>query len=606
MKATFRHSAVVSTLAVALLFSAAPQAHADFPFEFVVGGDSASDDGVTAVRVYKLSGVAREKASPWDLFGGAPGVVLPELLEQIAADARHPKVVTLLFKVGDLRLGAAQAQELAGALAAAKKAGKRVLAYLEHAHLATLVAMAPAQFVTIAREGSVIIPGLRAEVTFYKDLLSTLGVEADIEAVGEYKSAMEPFTRTTLSDAARENLESLVDGLYRSLVQAIAEPRRRSTKKVEAAIDHGLMTAESARRAGLVDDLRYWRKTLEAAEAAAHGTASRAWPAASEAPELGSIFDLFKLLSGDSDEAPDVGPKVAVIVAEGPILEGTDPSDFMNNESVVASDDFIDELARIERDPQIKALVVRINSPGGSAAASDLIWRELDRIDKKIPVIASMGDVAASGGYYIAASARKIFADATTITGSIGVFGGKLVYGDMLDKIGVNTVVIARGKNAGIFSGLGRFSDSEREAIRATMQHVYKTFINRVAKGRNMSFDSVDKVARGRVWTGAQAKEVGLVDRLGGLEDAIREAARLAKLGAGVEVELFPKRKTFFELLASSNDAPRLRFGGMLHQLAGQLPRPIVSSAERLARVVESLLEGHSVLAMMPMSIELH
>jgi protease-4 len=219
-----------------------------------------------------------------------------------------------------------------------------------------------------------------------------------------------------------------------------------------------------------------------------------------------------------------------------------------------------------------------------------------------------MGDVAASGGYYIAAAAAKIYASPTTITGSIGVFGGKVVYGGMLDKIGVNTVVIARGKNAGLFSGLGRFSDSERAAIKASMEHVYKTFVNRVAKGRNMSFDAVDKVAQGRVWTGAQAHEVGLVDRLGGLQAAIREAARLSRAwpnDTAPRVELYPRKRSLFDLFGGASAAPRLRFGGMLLRLAGELPTPIATPARRLARVFEALVSDQAVLAMMPMAIDL-
>ncbi len=596
---------MVATAALALL--GAP-ARADWPFDFGSTMTPAATE-VTPVRVYKLGGVAREKTSPWDLLGGESAVVMPELLQQIAADTHTPEVHTLLLKIGDLQLGPAQAQELAAALAAAREAKKRVLVHLARGDLLTLVASAPAERIAITPESAVFVPGLQAEVSFYKDLLSTIGVEADFEAVGQYKSAMEPFTRSTLSDAARENLEAVVDGLYRTLVEAIARPRRRDVKAVEAAIDRGLLTAEDARRAGLVDDLRYWSEVLAAAEETAKGKAGLAWPKRDDAPELGSIFDLIKLFSGDSSEPEDSEPRVAVLVAEGPIVEGRDPSDLMNADNVIAAEDLLDELHRIEADTRVKALVVRIDSPGGSALASDVIWRELDRVDKKIPVVASLGNVAASGGYYVAAAARKIYADPTTLTGSIGVFGGKLVYRGLLDKIGVGTTVIARGKNAGMFSGLARFSESERAAVKASMEHTYKTFVNRVAKGRNMSFDAVHKVAQGRVWTGRQAHEVGLVDKLGGLDDAVHEAARLSRAWSGdarPRVQIFPKHKTLFDLLGQGREGTeRLRFGGQLRSLARTLPRPVAGAASRLAHVLESLVDGRAVLAMMPMAIEL-
>jgi len=601
-----RNSAVAGLVALGLVL--APVAHAEWPFTLATP-DKTAAALVTPVRVYKLGGTAREKASPWDLFGGDGALIMPELLAQLAADTKLDAVRTILLKLGEVALGPAQAEELATALLTAKKAKKRVVVYLGRGDLVSLFASAPADLVAITPESSVFAPGLQAEISFYKDLLGTLGVEADIESVGQYKSAMEPFTRTTLSDAARENLESLIDGLYKSLVAGIGQPRKLDLAKVEAAIDKGLLTAEAAKAAGLVDELSYWGELLEAETKGKPGDASVAWPIANGTPEFGSIFDIFKLISGDSTPPPETEPKIAVLVAEGPIVDGRDPSDFMNTDNVIAVEDFLDELRAIENDPMVKGLVVRIDSPGGSALASDLIWRELERVGKKLPVVASMGNVAASGGYYIAAAAKKIYADATTLTGSIGVFGGKMVYGGMLEKLGVHTVVIARGKNAGMFSGLTRFSDSEREVMRASMQHTYKTFVNRVAKGRSMSFDAVDKVAQGRVWTGKQALEVGLVDKLGGLDEAVREAARLSKAwsaGQDPKVQLYPKKKTLLDLLGkSSSDVQRLRFGGHLMTLAKALPAPIAGPAGRLARVVESLVGDGSVLAMLPMAIEL-
>ena len=598
----------IATLGLAaLVLGNTPAARADWPFS-LAKADAPPTDALTPVRVFKLSGVAREKTSPWDIFQGGKALVVPELLARIAAEARAPEVKTLVFKLGEVALGPAQAGELAAALDAARKLGKRIVVHMTGADLLTLVATAPADVIAMTPEGSVFAPGLQAEISFYKDLLGTIGVEADIEAVGQYKSAMEPFTRSTLSDAARENMESLVGSLYDSLVAGIATPRKIHADKVKAMIDKGLLLAEDAKAAGFVDQLAYWGELLAAEEKAA-GAAGKAWPVEDKGPEISSIFDLIKLLSGGEDETADTEPKVAVLVAEGPIVDGSDPSDFMNSESVIATEDFLDALYAIEQDPQVKALVVRIDSPGGSALASDLIWRELERVDKQLPVVASMGNVAASGGYYIASAARKIFADATTMTGSIGVFGGKMVYGGLLEKVGVQTVVIARGKNAGMFSGLGRFSDGEREVMRQTMEHTYKTFVNRVAKGRNMSFDAVHKVAQGRVWSGRQALDVGLVDKLGGLSEAVREAARLSKgfaREAEPKVELFPKAKSLFDLLGKGGGDPgRLRFGGQLLALARALPAPIAGHALGLARVVETLVGKEPVLAMMPYAIEL-
>jgi protease-4 len=599
-------SAISALLVALLLVPLAPGAAlAQWPF----GGPDADKKEVVKkapVQVYKLSGQVREKASPWDLFGTDTTILLPDLLETIAEDAKSPDVKTLVFKVGGLSLGVAQAEELAGAIAAAKASGKKVIAHFESADLRHLAAVATADEVHMTPEGSLAMPGLQVEVSFYRDLLGTLGIQADIEAVGEFKSAMESFTRSTMSDAARKNLESLIDGLYGSVVEFIADGRKLSPEKVKVAIDQGLFTAEDAKKAGLITQLSYWGEVVDAAKAGKPGkggelAAAIAWPRTKDSPEIGSLFDLMKLFSGDTDNKPDTGPKIAVLLAEGNIVDGRDPGDLFSSDSLIASEDFLDTLHTIENDPNVKAIVLRIDSPGGSALASDLMWRELARVGKKVPIVVSMGNVAASGGYYIASAAKKIFADATTLTGSIGVFGGKMVYQDLLGKVGVQTVVIARGKNAGMFSGLTRFSDSEREVLRRNMQHTYDTFVNRVAKGRNMSFDAVHKVAQGRVWTGRQAAEVGLVDKIGGLSDALAEARKLAKLGPEAPVESFPKSKTFMDLFDKSKSASKRIAMPSLLSLARGLPRPIAGHAERLAAMLELSLGREQVLALMPM-----
>ncbi len=594
-------SALLVALVLAMLAPLAPgAARAQWPF----GGPDGDKKEVVKkapVQVYKLSGQVREKASPWDLFGNDTTILLPDLLTTIAGDAKSSDVKTLVFKVGGLSLGVAQAEEVASAITAAKLAGKKVIAHFESADLRHLAAVATADEVHMTPEGSLAMPGLQVEVSFYRDLLGTLGIEADIEAVGEFKSAMESFTRSTMSDAARKNLESLIDGLYGSVVEFIAKGRKLSPEKVKAAIDQGLFTAEDAKKAGLIDQLSYWGEVVDAAKDGKGGEAAIAWPHTKDSPELGSLLDLMKLFSGDTEEEPDTGPKVAVLLAEGNIVDGRDPGDLFSSDSLIASEDFLDTLHTIENDSSVKAIVLRIDSPGGSALASDLMWRELARVGKKVPIVVSMGNVAASGGYYIASAAKKIFADETTLTGSIGVFGGKMVYQDLLSKVGVQTVVIARGKNAGMFSGLARFSDGEREVLRRNMQHTYDTFVNRVAKGRNMSFDAVHKVAQGRVWTGRQAAEVGLVDKIGGLSDALAEARKLAKLGPESPVEHFPKSKSFMDLFDKTKSMSKRIAMPSLLSLAHGLPRPIAGHAERLAAMLELSLGREQVLALMPM-----
>lgn len=551
---------------------------------------------VTPVRVFRLGGVVRERALPFD-FLGEGSVVFPDLLRAIREEVARHDVKVLVFKLGGVALGMSQVEELGAAIADARKRGKQVIVHMESGDLATLGVAAHADLVHLTPEGSLFVNGLQAEVTFYRDLLATLGVEADIEAVGQYKSAMEPFTRTSLSDAARANLDALLDSIFASVLDGVGKPRRMARADVQQLVDKGLFTADQAKKAKLVDELSYWPEVLEST--ARHGAASLAWPKPSDGPDLGSVFDLLKLLGGDDPApAPANKSRVAVLVAEGAIIEGRDPGDLFADESVIAAEDFLDALHDIEQDPNVKALVLRINSPGGSALASDIMWRELVRVGKARPLVVSMGDYAASGGYYLASAGKKIFAGRTTLTGSIGVFGGKLVYKGLLDKVGVQTTIVARGKHAGLFSGLARFSDSEREVFRANMRHTYETFVNKVARGRNMSFDAVDKVAQGRVWTGEQALEVGLVDRIGGLGDAIAEAARLARLADDYEVVTWPKAKSFLDLFDKRSASKRILAPRL--DVTDALPAPLAARARALGRVVEGLLGKEQVLALMP------
>jgi len=579
----------------------APLAHAQWPFgESAAKTDDASGAAATPVRVFRLAGKVHDRALPFDFMGGDT-IVFPELLQAIHDESQRPAVKALVFEVSGLSLGFAQVGELAAALAEARKAGKKIVVHMDSGDLATLAATATADEVDLVPEGTLFINGLQAEVSFYHELLGTLGLEADIEAVGQYKSAMEPYTRATMSDAARANLDALLDSLFASLVDAVGKPKKLSSDEVRALIDRGLFTAEEAKKAKLVDRLAYWSEVVEA-ETKASGEASIAWPKASDKASFSSVFDLLKLLGGDDSEPAATKPRIAVLVAEGTIVDGRDPSGLFDSESVVATEDFLDELHTIEHDPSVKAIVLRIDSPGGSALASDIMWRELVRVGKTHPLIVSMGDVAASGGYYIASAGKKIFASPMTLTGSIGVFGGKLVYHGLLDKIGVSTVVIARGKNASLFSGLTRFSDAEREVFRSNMRHTYETFVNKVARGRNMSFEAVDKVAQGRVWSGAEALSVGLVDKLGTLADAVAEAAKQAKL-EDYETVTYPKGKSLLGLFDRSRDSKRILAPRL--DLSDALPGPLAEKVRGLARVVEGLLGQEQVLAMMPFALTL-
>ncbi|MCB9729835.1 MAG: signal peptide peptidase SppA [Deltaproteobacteria bacterium] len=558
-----------------------------------------------AVRVFRIDGPVTEASNPWDPFGFDDSLVLGELLASLDEAARDPAVGTLVLDVRSPGWGLAQASDVAAAVRHARTQGKAVVAHVVDLSSPTLLAVAGADSVLLTPEGRMMAPGLRAEVTFFKDLMETVGLEADIETVGRFKSAAEPLTRRDMSEPAREALDALVGSLWQSLISDVAEARHLERAKVEAAFDEGLLTAEAARERGLVDGLEYRSDLLERLQQTTGSKPTLAFPDARALPDMSSLFGLIELLTRSPERPPAGHRRVALLVAEGPIQMGRAADELFASGSVVAADDLLEAIQAIARDDSIGAVVLRIDSPGGSALASDLIWRALVRLGETRPVVASLSGTAASGGYYIASAAKEIIAQPTTVTGSIGVFGGKLVMGGLYDKLGLGTVVISRGKNAGLLSSRARFSDSEREVMRTTIHATYDTFVNRVAKGRRMSYDAVDRVAQGRVWSGRDAQAHGLVDELGGLDVAIARAAHLAGTTPDdVELVPFPAPKSLLEMLqarSASLRGPSLD----LKQALGALPGSLALDVLRATTLMEALLAQEPVLAMLPYRLEL-
>ncbi len=558
-----------------------------------------------SVEVFRLDGSVGEAPNPWDLFGFDRTLVVSELLGALDRAARDPSVGTLLLKVRSPALSLAQARDVADAVRRARRRGKSVVAHLVDLSVPTLVAVAGADGVLLTPEGRFMAPGLRAEVTFFKDMLATVGLEADIETVGRYKSAVEPLTRNDMSDAAREALDAVLGSIWATLLDDVAEARNLKRPQVEAAFDEGLLTAEQARSRGLVDGLEYWPDLLERLRRDTGSSPRLAYPKSLDLPDISSLFGMIQLLTRRRQATSEGRTRVALLVADGPIQMGRAADDPFAARSVVAADDMLEAIEAIARDDTIEAVVLRIDSPGGSALASDLIWRALVRLGGKRPIVASLSSTAASGGYYIASAAQQIVAQPTTLTGSIGVFGGKLVTGSLYQKLGLGTVVLSRGKNAGLFSAHARFSDSERQVIRHTMRATYDTFVNRVAKGRHMSYDAVDRIAQGRIWTGRDAQANGLVDELGGLDVAAARAAYLAGTSPD-EVELvpFPAPKSLMEMLqarTASLRSPTLD----LKQLLGVMPGNIALDLLRATSLIQGLLAQEPVLAMVPYRLEL-
>jgi protease-4 len=377
------------------------------------------------------------------------------------------------------------------------------------------------------------------------------------------------------------------------MVTTIVKSRPLTIAQAREAIDRGLLTATRAKQLGLIDRVAY-TDTLRTELADAYEAESLVYVKNYGQKEVDTDFSgpmgFFKLMQammgGDSSSRQRTGKKIAVVYAVGPIMTGKSQSDLFGG-SILGSTTIVEALRKANKDKQVAAIVLRIDSPGGSALASDLIWHETQVIEK--PIVASMGDVAASGGYYIAMGADKIIAAPGTITGSIGVVGGKLAVRGLYEKLGITTETIERGKNSGLFSSSGMFTDSQRAVVTELMEDIYRQFTTKAAQGRKMPVEKLRELAGGRIYSGLQAKENGLVDDLGTLHDAIAEAKKLAGLDKddNVRIEVLPEPTNFFEsLFGDLSKEEEVRIGQGLESLAPELVE-IARKAYRLRAVFD-------------------
>jgi protease-4 len=531
---------------------------------------------LAVVVVALLAGVAAARGEPADkkptaviaqvtLAGSLPDGVgqgglladvaphLHRIIERLDKAAADQRVKGVVLSIESPDLGRARADEVRAAIARLRKAGKPVAAHLVgSAPVHYMVALA-CDTITMPPAATLEITGVRTEVMFFKDLFDQLGLKAEILQVGEFKGAGEPLTRSSMSPQLREQYESFVGDLFEQLVERVAAERRLAPERVRELIDTGVFTPDAAREAGLIDAVGYEdevaaavAKKIELAEPKiVRDYAERKMD--NDFSGLGGLVKLVEMFSGQKQTAASgKGKQIAIVHVTGEIAEGKGRDDLLAG-AAAGSDTVIKAIREAAKDDQVAAIVLRIDSPGGSALASDLIWREAERTKK--PVVASLSDTAASGGYYIAVAADKIVAAPGTLTGSIGVVGGKVAVGGALERYGVHTDVVSKGKNAGWLSMQSPFTAAEREVFLGTMKDVYRLFTSKVAAGRKLDMEKIEKLAEGRVFTGRMAKEAGLVDRLGTLDDAIDEAKALAGLAADEEIErvLLPEPRGLFD-----------------------------------------------------------
>lgn len=490
------------------------------------------------------------------------------LVKKLRKIENDPSIKAVLFRISGLAVGTAKAVGISQAVQRLTQAGKRTYALLETSSTTDYMVALACQKIAMVPGGMLYIPGVRIESLYYKNLLARLGLEGDFVTIGAFKTAPEPFMREKMSDSQRKQMNRLIGDMYSYMVETIASRRRITTGKaprsmtqdeVKAAIDKGLHNDVSAKKAHLIDMVtshtalrKFIKKDVPSRPlrfVTSYGKTKRQAPT--------SIFSLFSMLmrSNKKKLSPNK-PKIAVIYAQGPIYYGSPNAGWGSSETEIWSDSMVKTINKISKLKNLRAVVLRVNSPGGDALASDIIWKRLEALKKRVPLFVSMGNVAASGGYYIAMGADVIMAQPTTITGSIGVFGGKLVMKQTMNKLGVNIQTVSRGKHSGIFSTFSKFSPSERATLKAMLNQVYDTFTKKAAKGRKMTQKQLLKYAGGQVWTGRQAKKAKLIDRLGGLQDALLLAHKRTGMKPGqAAIVSYPRPMSFFERLQAVSSA---------------------------------------------------
>lgn len=474
-----------------------------------------------------LRGPIVESVTP-GLFGNDTGAQsLARVLEQLRRVERDGDVAGVLVRLGGTQAGWASFDEIRQAFAGVQAAGKKVIVYLYGVDTAEYYLASGADQIVMHPMGELALRGVSTQVTHFKGLLDKLGVEADFVRIGEYKSAVEPMSQSSMSEANRRQLSAILDERYDHLVRAISQSRKLEPAQVKTLIDKGLFTAKAAKEAGLIDEALYEDQTVRMVAKQVNRENIGIVRLADRRPVRRAWQD------------PE---RIAVISASGTITEGRSGRNLLTGETVLGADSLVKAIRTAAKDERVRAVVLRIDSPGGSVTASDMIWHELVKLKEAgKPLVISMGNVAGSGGYWIATPADRIVADPNTITGSIGVFAGKLSLQGLYEKLGVTQEVLKRGETADARYDGRAFSAAERETLRESIEATYSVFLDRVAASRGLSRDEADSRGQGRIYTGTQAKSLKLVDELGGLHTAVELARTMAKLSSDkVEIVGYP------------------------------------------------------------------
>lgn len=526
----------------------------------------------------KLRGALPDRRAARGLYtmlsGSSTGPALLDVLIALERARRDRRIRTVLVEVGPLRCGLARAEEIRRALTSVREAGKTVIAFMEQAGLAEYSAALGAGEIWIAPVGGLHVTGVASEVFFLKGALDRAGVVAWLKARGEYKSARETFAEDRMTDANREMTSAIVDDLYDQIVSMIALSRGLDEAAIRQRLDEGPFTADEARDARLIDRVGYLDELENEVEQRVPKAAM---------VDLDTYLAISTHLAGRGRRALVALVEIGGHIKSGRSAPGADGTRATGSLTLVR------QIDRLAKDRRVRAVVLRVDSPGGSALASDLMWRSLEKLNQKKPVVVSMANVAASGGYYVCGiKGVPIFASSSTITGSIGVLAGKFEARGLYDKLGIKKELVARGKHAAYYSEYRGYSEDELHKLERELDFHYRSFVAKMADGRKVTFDELDRVARGRVWTGRQALDNGLVDAQGGLIDALARVRQVLALPDDARLHI------------TATSAERRRFPIRLEwHVPESLVPPPIETLFRLSRY----FAGERILAVLPFDL---
>ncbi len=564
------------------------------------------------VVYFDLSEPVTDKPAGFSLFGD-DRLVVRTLVEQIRHIKADKEIKAVILTLGETGLNLSQATEVRDALADLKKAGKPSFVFADSYDTDSYTLASGASDICVLEGGEIMIPGVGLETMFYKGLMDKVGVKADYVQIGEYKGADEEYTRTAASEELKGELTHLTKAMYDQLVDGIVSHRHIDRELVKQTIDESILTGKIARDRGFVDHLvdqdglrELVAKKLgnEINLITDYGRPLR------EAPDFSNPLGLLASLTKKSEPAAETKPQVALIYAEGVIQDG-EVDDGPFGQEGVGSDNMRRALRMAARDENVKAVVIRIDSPGGSALASEVMWQAVRRVGAKKPVIISVGSMAASGGYYLASAGDHIFADNTAIVGSIGVVGGKFVFKDLFEKVGLHTETFSVGRNAGLFSSNEPWTDRQRTMVTTWMKQTYDQFTTRVMTTRQGKIKDIDAVARGRIFLARQAKDLGMVDELGGITDAVNYAANKVSLQEGAyDVKVLPAPKTLADYLngtvAAEHESAAFRFKPTIEISPDSILRTLSPSLRKQVMLqvrMMRLLQDRPVMLVAPFTV---